>query len=119
MSIEAYLKEQGLKYRTITQHTIYINQFITYTDISSLTISQVTYAEILEYVELLNSQDKSISLINHMLLALRYYFTNLQSEGQVKHNPAAGITIKGIVRGIPLGSASAIRTIIILSLRVV
>lgn len=101
MSFETYLTEQGLKPHTITQHTTYVNQFLNYIDTNGLTIQQVTYTEILDYVELLKSQDKSISLINRMLLALRYNFTYLQSEGQVKYNPAAGITIKGTVRGIP------------------
>jgi len=36
-----------------------------------------------------------------MLLAVRYYFTYLQKEDKITHNPAAGISLKGVIRTVP------------------
>jgi len=36
-----------------------------------------------------------------MMLAVRYYFTYLQHEGQISYNPAAGINLKGAVMTVP------------------
>lgn len=101
MNFDDYLTEQRLKPNTVQQHVIYIAQFQTYIDTHSLAIQQLTYTEILDYVEHLKSQDKSISLINRILLALRYYFSYLQSLRQITHNPAAGLSLKGTVRSVP------------------
>jgi integrase/recombinase XerD len=35
------------------------------------------------------------------MLAVRYYFTWLQNQGQISYNPAAGISLKGAIRTVP------------------
>lgn len=101
MTFEDYLKEQGLKPDTITQHRNYLSYFLSWTAEESFTLNQITYSEILDFADKLKQEGKSINLINRMLLALRYYFAYLNKEGITQTNPAAGITLKGTIRTIP------------------
>ena len=46
-------------------------------------------------------QGKAVSLVNRILLAVRYYFNWLQHQGQISYNPASGISLKGTIRSVP------------------
>jgi len=100
-SFEEYLKEQGFKPDTVYQHRRYASYFLAWIAEESLSIGQITYAEILDYTDYLKKAESSTSHINRVLLALRYYFTYLNKEGITGINPAAGISLKGTVRTIP------------------
>lgn len=96
-----WLKEQGFKPETIYQHCNYASYFLAWTAEESLTLEQITYNEILDFAGHLKKDNKNTSLINRMLLAVRYYFTWLQSEEKISYNPAAGISLKGAIRNLP------------------
>lgn len=101
MSFEDYLKEQGLKPDTIYQHRNYVSCFLCYVTQQELSLSQLSYTNILDFTDDQRKQDKGVNLVNRMLLAVRYYFTYLQKEGKITHNPAAGISLKGSIRTVP------------------
>ena len=98
---EEYLKEQGFKPETIYQHRKYAGYFLAWLAETSLALEQITYTEILDFTDRLKQDGKSINLVNRIMLALRYYFTWLQSENKISYNPAAGINLKGAIRTVP------------------
>jgi integrase/recombinase XerD len=100
-SFEDYLKEQGFKDNTIKQHRNYASYFLAYLAEVSLSLDQVTHTEILDFADQLRAEDRSINLINRMMLALRYYFSYLEDEGKVNSNPAIAISLRGSVRSLP------------------
>ncbi|MOA04084.1 Tyrosine recombinase XerD [compost metagenome] len=67
----------------------------------SLSLEQLTYSDILDFADQLKKEGKTINNINRILLALRYYFTYLQKENRLTHNPAAGLKLKGTIRSVP------------------
>ena len=71
--------------------------------VESLAIIQVSYSEILDYADQLQKEGCRTGYVNRVLLAVRYYFSWLQKDNKDLHNPAAGIRLKGAVRGIPHG----------------
>ena len=100
-SFEEYLVNEGFKPETVYQHQKYASYFLAWTAETSLALEQVAYTEILDFADHLRKDNKNINLINRILLAVRYYFTWLQSEGQISYNPAAGISLKGAIRTLP------------------
>jgi integrase/recombinase XerD len=100
-SFETYLQEQGFKPETVYQHRKYTSYFLAWTAEKSQTLEQITYTEILDFADHLKKDNKGIGLINRVMLAVRYYFTYLGSEGQISYNPAAGISLKGTIRNVP------------------
>jgi len=101
MSFEDYLRELGLKPDTIYQHRKYVSYFLAWLAIENVILVQVSYNDILDYADHQKKENNSVNLVNRMLLAIRYYFTWLQKEDQINHNPAAGISLKGSVRTVP------------------
>ena len=102
-NFEAYLEKEGMKPSTIDQHCRYVGYFKSWMKEESLTITQVNYSEILNYADQLQKEGCRAGYINRILLAVRYYFSWLQKENKGTHNPAAGIRLKGVIRGIPHG----------------
>ena len=100
-SFEEYLKEQGLKPDTIYQHRKYVSCFLCYVTQQGLSLSQLSYTDILDFTDDQHKQGKGVNLVNRMLLAIRYYFSYLQKQEQISYNPAAGISLKGSVRTVP------------------
>jgi integrase/recombinase XerD len=98
---EKYLKAEGFQQETIYQHRKYAGYFLSWLAEASLALPQVTHAEMLDFADHLKKENKGINLINRIMLAVSYYFTWLQHEGQATHNPAAGIRLKGAIRNVP------------------
>ncbi|MBC8988328.1 hypothetical protein H9X96_21460 [Pedobacter sp. N36a] len=69
-------------------------------EISNLTLSQVSYTEILDYTDHLKREAGSVGHVNRNLLSVQYYFSGLKSKGLAVFNPVAGIRLKGTVRTI-------------------
>lgn len=80
---EDYLQETGFKPQTVYQHRKHSSYFLAWTAEQSLAIEQITYTEILDFADHLKKDNKNINLINRIMLAVRYYFTYLQSEQQI------------------------------------
>lgn len=98
---DEYLEAEGLGPETIYQHRKYASYFLAWLSEASLSIPQVTHAEILDFADHLKKDNMSINLINRVMLAVSYYFTWLQYDGQASTNPAAGIRLKGAIRNLP------------------
>jgi integrase/recombinase XerD len=100
-SFETYLKENGFKPETVYQHQKYASYFLAWTAETSLTLTLITYTEILDFADKLRQEGKNVNLVNRMMLAVKYYFTWLQNENRIGYNPAAGISLKGAIRTVP------------------
>ena len=116
-SFEDYLVEKGLKPATILPYRRQVSYFLAWMAGESLSPIQITYSEILDFVDSLKKEDKTPNQLNRMLLALRYYFTYVRSQnkGEIKNqenqenhqnqpnhfNPVSGIHLKGSIRSFP------------------
>jgi integrase/recombinase XerD len=106
-SFERYLIELDLKPVTVYQHRKYVSYFLAWLsegerdERSGLNLNEVSYTEILDYADHQRQAGNPVNLVNRMLLAVRYYFTYLQKEDKITHNPAAGISLKGAIRTVP------------------
>lgn len=100
-SFEQYLAQQDLKPGTVRQHERYVSYFQAWVMGVGLTPPQVTYREMLDFIDTLRSAGGSINHINKILASLRYYFLYRIKHAGGQHNPAAGIVLKGSIRTIP------------------
>jgi integrase/recombinase XerD len=100
-SFDLYLKELGFKPDTIYQHRKNVSYFLSFIAEGSLSLNQITYTEILDFIDVLKKEDKSIGYINRALKSIEYYFAYLKKEEKINHSPAANIRLKGAVRNIP------------------
>lgn len=100
-SFEDYLRVLDLKPATVYQHRKYVSYFLAWLAAESYSVEQLSYTEILDYTDHQRQSGHQVNLVNRMLLAVRYYFTWLQKEGEINYNPAAGISLKGAVRTVP------------------
>lgn len=98
---QTYLQQEQFAKNYIRQHKNYTGIFLEWLEAESLTIEQVTHADILEFADHLKQRGYSIRLINRVMLALRYYFNWLQQEGRAGYNPAVGIILRGTIRHVP------------------
>jgi len=102
ISFEAYLEKEGLKPNTVHQHRRYAEGFKAWMSSESLSVTAISYSDVLDYADHLQNEGCSTGYVNRVLLSVRYYFSWLQQSSGT-HNPAAGIRLKGAVRGIPHG----------------
>ena len=100
-SYQTWLQQEHYGKGYIRQNKNYAGMFLEWMEEQSLTSEQVTHADVLEFADKLKQEHQSIRFINRVMVAVRYYFTYLQHEGQATHNPAAGIILKGTIRHIP------------------
>lgn len=100
---EVMLKKEQFSNHYIRQNSNYAGAFLQWVQNESLAIQQVTYAEVLDYADKLNKDGLSSGHINRNLVAIRYYFNQLQRQGKAQHNPAAGLFLKGRISTLPQG----------------
>ena len=96
-----YLKEQGLKADTVYQHQRNASCFLCWIAETGLVLEQISYNEILDFVDELKKENKSISHINRCLKSIEYYFAYLKKEDKITSVPTSGIKLKGSIRNIP------------------
>ena len=98
---KSYLQQEHYSTDYIRQNRNYAGIFLEWTEKESLAVEQVTHADVLEFTDRLRQENHSIRQINQMMRSLRYYFSYLQQERKISHNPAAGIILKGTIINLP------------------
>jgi len=98
---EEYLISEGLKPDTAGQHEKHARCFLAWVTEAGLAPEQITYREILDFVDAQRLKGRSVNHLNRMLVSLRYYFRHGIKHSGAQHNPAAGVTLKGSIRTIP------------------
>lgn len=64
-------------------------------------LEQVTYNDLLIYIDYYSEKGDSTKLINRKLAAIRKYYEYLQSKGETLKNPASGLFLKGKRTSVP------------------
>jgi len=96
-SFRRYLQKEGLAESTISQYLRHAESFLEWIDQEGLSKREVTYNDILGYIEHRRSCGESSGMINRRVLSIRRYFSffQLKEKKEGMQNPAAGIYLRG------------------------
>jgi integrase/recombinase XerD len=94
-----YLEKQNYQANTIEQFRNYTAFFLDWQQGQKL--EQITYNDLLVFIDYCMEKGDSTKLINRKLAATRKYHEYLQSKGQALKNPAAGLFLKGKRTSVP------------------
>jgi integrase/recombinase XerD len=86
---------------TIRSDSNYTASFLAWIEQEQTLVNEITYNELLTYIDHLTSEGDSNVLINRKLAAIRKYYEYLQYNGKAEKNPAAGLFIKTKHQTIP------------------
>ena len=95
-----YLQERRFTKNTIQPYVNYASYFLDWLEQSNQRAEEISYNDILEFVDYCRSNGKHNQLINRILSAIRHYYGYL-SQRKIIRNPAAGIYLKGIKKTVP------------------
>lgn len=96
-----YLKDEGLKESTISEHVKNLERFIQWAKENELIgIEHINYNELLGYIQYLKKQSLSTHTLNIRINSLRKYYEHLKQEGEIEINPTKRLFIKGATRKI-------------------
>ncbi|HET6243913.1 MAG: site-specific integrase [Bacteroidetes bacterium] len=94
-----FLKDEKLAESSIQEHIKNIERFEKWAEQEGMTgTEQITYTEILGFVQHLKSKSVGISSINNRLNSIRKYYEHLKAEGTIEANPARRVHIKGNIK---------------------
>jgi site-specific recombinase XerD len=94
-----YLQARRFMQSTINGHLLNVGYFIKWVEENGLhEIENIGYADLLNYVNYEQQQNKDVSTINLRISGISKYFEFLKEEGLVNRNPARTLRIKGKVK---------------------
>lgn len=96
-SFRNYLDINEFNENTIRQNSNYAGIFLEWSALENLQCTEVRYNEIIAFIHYLQQQDYNSRFINRILLAVRHYYTFLNSG----NNPASGICLRGNKHQLP------------------
>lgn len=97
----AYLEILGLSKDTIRTDTNYVASFLAWLQQEKTSEKEVTYNDLLCFIEYRSNEGDSNTLINRKLSAIRKYYDHLLYKGENVKNPAAGVFIKNRHQTLP------------------
>ena len=97
--LETYLKKQNYEANTIWQFKNYTACFLDWQQ--SQKLEQISYNDLLIYIDYCREKGDSLKLTNRKLSAIRKYYEYLQSKGEALKNPASGLFLKGKRTSVP------------------
>lgn len=98
-AFEYYLNSQKLAPVTIRQTLNEFNRYLQWAAAEGLhPLANITYNELLSYVQHMKQQGISVATINIRLLAVRKYYDHLKAENTILKNPARNLHIKGKIQ---------------------
>ena len=97
--LETYLKKQNYEANTIRQFKNYTACFLDWQQ--SQKLEQISYNDLLIYIDYCREKGDSLKLTNRKLSAIRKYYEYLQSKGETFKNPASGLFLKGKRTSVP------------------
>lgn len=100
---KAHLQELGDGENTIRQKMNYAGYFLTWLDKEHLTTDQVSYNDMLCFIDHCRLEDKSKRLTNRMLSCIRNYYQYLKEMNPEITNPALNLNLRGVQRKVPAG----------------
>src|SRR6266511_4246143 len=97
----AWLKKRNYANDTIRADSNYTASFLAWTIGQQTQITEVTYNELLTYIDHSTSEGDSKTLLNRKLSAIRKYYDYLLYKGKATKNPATGLFIKNKQHTVP------------------
>lgn len=103
-TFNAYLQMQGLAASSIQEHERNLLRFRAWVrEGKKGSIAQISYNDLLEYVQHLQDRSLTVGTINIRLNTLKKYYEFLKEEKRIKVNPARHLHIKGRIRKVVEG----------------
>jgi len=97
----AYLQKRDYALDTIRADSNYTASFLAWTQQQQTQITEITYNDLLTYIDHSTTQGDSKTLLNRKLSAIRKYYDYLLYKGKAVKNPATGLFIKNKSHTIP------------------
>ena len=94
---KGYLHRKRFTGNTIRQNQNYTGLYLEWTEKENLKVKEVSYNDLLNFIDYCRKKRMKTRMINRTLLALRHYYQYLDTG----HNPASGITLRGTMRTVP------------------
>ena len=100
---QAYLEnEKHASQNTLSSYMRDLNQFAAWLEEHHRTeLRKVQNDSVAEYVDWMNGKGKSAATVTRSIASLRSFYFYLQGQGEVRSNPAKGITTKKVERKFP------------------
>ncbi len=96
-----YLQKRNYAKDTIRADTNYTASFLAWATGQQTPITEVTYNDLLSYIDHCTTQSDSKTLLNRKLSAIRKYYDYLLYQGKAQKNPATGLFIKNKQHTVP------------------
>ena len=103
---ETYLQERPLRRRTVLANLLYAKRFLQWLDEEGLTLESCRYNDLLGFVRKYREAGLIPHNLNKHLRGVKYYFEYKKAQGEITHNPAANLTVKGECTTLPKGILS-------------
>lgn len=98
---ENYLRTEGQRLNTIRGNTSSVSLFLDWLDTQDISYTEVTYTDLLAYINYTKERGNAKHTINQKLQGLKHFYNCLQQGGQVKYNPCEELRIKGTIKRQP------------------
>ena len=95
-SFKAYLNQKGLRSASIVTYKKAVDRFRDWLVTENLPAPEVSYADLLAWIQVLRETNLHAKTINVKLGAIRHYYAYLIETNQAKNNPAQGLVLKGV-----------------------
>ncbi len=103
---ETYLQNQDYGVNTIRHKTNYTGYFLTWLETENLQTEEISYNDMLTFIDYCRNAEDSNRLINRKLSSIRDYFEYLKTIDCNITNPAANLIIKGETKRLPINTLS-------------
>jgi integrase/recombinase XerD len=100
-SFARYLQAQGKRPNTVRSESGVIKHFLAWTEGENLDYREVSYTDLMAYINHLKSEGNSKRTINQKLNALSWFYDHLEQKKIITTNPCLDLRLKGIIRRQP------------------
>ena len=101
---KVYLQNQDYGVNTIRHKTNYTGYFLTWLETENLQTEEISYNDMLTFIDYCRNAEDSNRLINRKLSSIRDYFEYLKTKDNNIINPAANLIIKGETKRLPINT---------------
>ena len=98
MEYKSYLENKDFSESSIKTHQITVNRFKNWIEKQNLTISELTYNDIMAYINHLKGKRNKQRTIQISIGILKHYLNYQKLVGNLHHNPIAQLKIQGVKR---------------------
>ena len=92
-----YLRSEGQRLHTINSNTNIVKQFLNWLVQENINYLELTYTDLLAYINYNQSRGNAKNTINGKLQGIRHFYNCLQQKQLINHNPAEELRIRGVI----------------------